>query len=145
MCVPHDREAQRRDLGDAMKTLALLSLGLIASRAYAQTAPITIGPTEPCVSGFCYNVPNSAGVVIDMSPPHHYGQAAQLYVSINGDAYIGALPLNDSVYSGIILTDASGNQITVSATWNGRLKCSSGRAGGCQVVWSLVSGTLVTP
>lgn len=128
-----------------MKTLALLSLGFFAllgvGTTYAQTT-ITIGPTQPCTSGFCYNVPNSAGVVIGMSVPHRYGQSAILYVSINGDAYTGPLPLNDSVYSGVVLTDANGNQITVSATWNGTLKCSSGHP-GCQVVWSLVTGTIV--
>lgn len=124
---------------------AALIAALIAAAATAQAAPITIaiGPAPGCY-GFCYNVPNNAGAVIDMSPPHVYGQPATLYVSINGVGYTGALPLNDTSYSNIVLSDVDGNEITVSASWVGSRHCSSGHP-GCSTVWALQSGSIVLP
>lgn len=124
---------------------AFIACLLVTTAAVAQTPPVTIqiGPSPACY-GFCYNVPNNAGAVIDMSPPHSYGQAASLYVSINGVGYTGALPLNDSSYTNIVVSDVDGNQITVSATWVGTRHCSSGHP-GCSTVWELQSGTIVMP
>lgn len=118
-----------------MKSLALLML--IPSLALAQGATITIGPSQLCYS-FCYSVPNSAGDEINMSPPNRYGS---VYVSVNGVAYTGQLSAFDTNYSNVVLSNTTGDEITVTASWSGVRKCSSGHP-GCSTVYYLVSGTI---
>lgn len=124
-------------------------LALSASAAFAEGVSITLDPTPLCSAGFCYNVPNSAGVVIGLSvPPKYWWVPSQVYVSINGDAYVAEVPpytYGQFNLSGVVLTDAAGSTITVSETWQGVRKCSSGRAGGCSTVYELVSGTVLIP
>jgi hypothetical protein len=118
-----------------MKRL-ILAAALTASLS-AKAETITLGPSNCGTLKQCIDIPNDAGVSLNLygAPTYPY-----FYVIIDGDSFKSAVP-SGTAGTDVTLADAAGNVISLTYTFSSYKTCTrSGRGQYCLNHYALNSG-----
>lgn len=118
---------------------AILLAAALVAVSHADTAGITLGPDGCGIVKQCYNIPNDAGLAVNL-----YGAPGYpfFYVNLNGIMFKASSPSGDGGTQ-VPMVDDNGDVIYLTYAFTTYRTCNhSGRGQSCSTHWQLTSGSI---